>query len=372
MRVAIVAPLFAPLVPGEPYGPHAFLVDLARTLQGRDHEVTVYAPAGSHMPDIRIREVAVDPLVGGAMVVPRRGSAGAHTPAAAGTAVSAEVLSALRQAFGDVYVAIDDDGADVISQHAFDAEAFELAGGRPVLHTLHLPPIAPRVVAAARDAVWLATVSAASWRDWRAAGVEVGYVLRNGVPAQEAKPEPDAIEPVALMAGRISPEKGVATGIRAALRAGLRPRVVGEPYDREYFETEVQPLLGSAELIPTVPREQLWRFMARAAVTLLPIAWEEPFGLVAAEAQMAGCPVAGFRRGALPEVVEEGVSGLLVEPGDEDALVWAIGAARRLPRDRVAASARRRLGIDAAVDGYERVLAEIAARAAANRVDRPG
>jgi len=321
------------------------------------------------MPGITIREVSVSPLVREAQLVPHRHSPGASPPAAIGAVASADVAFAVRQAFGDVYAAIDQDGADVISQHAFDAQAFELGAGRRVLHTLHLPPIAPRVVAAARSAEWLAAVSEATRRDWQAAGVKVSLVLRNGVPTRD--PGHPAVEPVALMAGRISPEKGVATGIRAALRAGLRPRVVGEPDDREYFEVEVRPLLGSAELVPTVPREQLWRLMGHAAVTLLPIAWEEPFGLVAAESQMAGCPVAGYRRGALPEVVEEGVSGLLVEPGDEDALVRAIGAAQKLPRDRVAASARRRLGIDAAVDAYERAFDEIVARTAA-RMNRAG
>ncbi len=357
MKIAIVAPLFAPLLPAQPYGPHAFLVDLARTLERRGHEVTVYGPAGSRMPGITIREVKVSPLLGKAELIPHLHVPGTTPPPATRSVVSVDVASALQQAFGDVYAAIDRDRADIISQHAFDAEALELAAGRAVLHTLHLPPIVPRVVAAARHAEWLATVSDAARRDWRVAGVEVQFVLRNGVPAQDRDRAP--VEPIALMAGRISPEKGVATGIRVALRAGLRPVVVGEPYDFEYFEAEVRPLLGSAELVPTVPREQLWQFMARATVTLLPIDWEEPFGLVAAEAQMAGCPVAGYRRGALPEVVEEGVSGFLVEPGDENALVRAIGAARNLPRDEVAASAHRRLGIDAAVDSYERAFGEI-------------
>lgn len=78
--------------------------------------------------------------------------------------------------------------------------------------------------------------------------------------------------------------------------------------------------------------------------------------MVAAEAQMAGCPVAAYRRGAMAEVVEDGVSGVLAEPDDVEALARAIGRCVELDRDAVRASAQRRLGLDAAVERYEAVL----------------
>ena len=82
--------------------------------------------------------------------------------------------------------------------------------------------------------------------------------------------------------------------------------------------------------------------------------------MVAAEAQMAGCPVAAYRRGAMPEVIEEGVSGFLAEPDDVTDLARAIRACMSLDRTAVAASARRRLGLAAALDGYEAALREVA------------
>lgn len=100
--------------------------------------------------------------------------------------------------------------------------------------------------------------------------------------------------------------------------------------------------------------------MAGTAVTVCAVRWDEPFGLVAAEAQMAGCPVAGYRRGALPEVVEGGVGGILVDPDDIDALSGAIRDCLTLDRQLVRASARRRLGLEAALDRYEVALAEAA------------
>jgi glycosyltransferase involved in cell wall biosynthesis len=82
--------------------------------------------------------------------------------------------------------------------------------------------------------------------------------------------------------------------------------------------------------------------------------------MVAAEAQMAGCPVAAYRRGAMPEVVEEGVSGFLAEPDDIDALIDAVGRCMALDRLAVRSSARRRLGLDAALDRYEAALEQAA------------
>jgi len=78
--------------------------------------------------------------------------------------------------------------------------------------------------------------------------------------------------------------------------------------------------------------------------------------MVAAEAQMAGCPVAAYRRGAMPEVVEEGVSGFLAEPDDVGDLTVAVRRCLALDRAAVSSSARRRLGLGAALDRYEKAL----------------
>jgi glycosyltransferase involved in cell wall biosynthesis len=101
--------------------------------------------------------------------------------------------------------------------------------------------------------------------------------------------------------------------------------------------------------------------MGRSAVTVCAVRWDEPFGLVAAEAQMAGCPVAGYRRGALPEVVEDGVSGVLVEPDDIEALTHAIQRCVSMDRHAVRSSALRRLGMEQSLDQYEEALS-VAAR----------
>lgn len=347
MDIALGASLVSPIVEEEANGPHAVIVDLARGLAERGHRTTVYAAAGSTVAEVELVEIPVSAGADAARIRP------------AGRAPTAD----LHDDFGRMFDAIRRAGHDVLSQHAFDAPALRMDPGMPVLHTLHLPPIVPAVVRAARETLApLAAVSAASGADWRAAGVHTGWLLRNGVPDRGFNPGPP--EPAALVAGRISPEKGTHTAIRAALAAGLTPWVVGDAYDREYFDACVRPLLDQAHHLGAVARTRLASLMGRAAVLVMPVAWEEPFGLVAAEAQMAGCPVVAYRRGALEEVVEDGVSGILVEPGDEAALPPAITIALALPRAGVRASARRRLGVDRMLDAYEDALTRVRASSA--------
>ena len=339
MRIAVVASLVTPLLDAQAGGAQAFLADLARGLSRR-HEVELYCAAGSDITGVALVQIEVASEVAEARDMPG-GPPAAPNPA-------------LRDGFQRLYDELRRRDPEVVSQHAFDAEAFELARRLRVLHTLHLPPISEAMVAAALSCERpLVTVSESSRRDWARVGVSCG-VIRNGIP--DFDPGQPEVLPVALIPGRISPEKGTETAIAVARRAGLRPLVVGDPYDRQYFEVRVRPLLTEAELSPAVPRSRLLSLMASSAVTLMPVEWDEPFGLVAAESQLAGCPVAGYRRGALPEVVRQGEGGLLVEPGDPAALVAAVIAVRHLDRAQIRQQARTHLLIESTIRAYEEAL----------------
>src|SRR5258706_6936464 len=140
----------------------------------------------------------------------------------------------VEAALESMFAAVRRGRPDAVSQHAFDAPAFTLARDLPVLHTLHLPPIVPAVVAAASavPARSLATVSDACRRSWSNAGVDVAHVIRNGVAVLETGEA--AVEPVALIAGRLSPEKGIDHALHAAQKAGLRVRIAGAVYHPRY------------------------------------------------------------------------------------------------------------------------------------------
>ena len=116
--------------------------------------------------------------------------------------------------------------------------------------------------------------------------------------------------------GRLSPEKGAIEAIDIARAAGLRIDVYGDPYDADYTREQIDPRRGEpgVAIHDGVPRAAIWEVMACAEVVLCPARWEEPFGMVAAEAQACGTPVVAFRRGALDEVIVDRVTGFLVSP----------------------------------------------------------
>jgi glycosyltransferase involved in cell wall biosynthesis len=340
LRIAVIASPVTPLRSAQLGGAQAFVCDLAVGLARRGHDVTLHCAEGSSVDGVRLETVPAPADANAALVMP----GGPEPPPAPG------VTAALASMFG----AISPD-VEVISQHAFDAPAFTLARGRPVLHTLHLPPLVGPVVraAAAERAERLAAVSEATVRAWSRAGVEVGQVLPNGVP--DVPLAQGEVRRVALVAGRISPEKGIEHALAAASQVGIPVQVAGAHYDPAYA-----PDLRDAEVLGPLPRDELRRVMSLSAVTLCAVRWDEPYGMVAAEAQTAGSPVAAYRRGAMEEVVEDGVSGSLADPDDLDSLAAAIHESLSLDRAGVRASALRRLGLDAALDRYEAALARAA------------
>jgi len=325
MRIAFVAPLGAPTCDTTSRGAHIVLADLARAMKERGHAVMVFCAEGSYLNGVETAPVMAD---------------------------------ARSEAYETLRWHVDQWDPDVVFQHSTDAEAFG-SSGHPVVHTLHLNPADDATTrSAAACGEQLVAVSNDSQRRWRASGARDVHFIPNAVPDFSISRVPP--DPIALIAGRIAPERGTAAAIRVAKAARLEPVVVGEVCDRTYFAREIVPQLDRVRVLRTIPRERLWALMARAAVTLMPIEWEEPFGLVAAEAQAAGCPVVGYARGALPEVVPQGEGGVLVPVGDEAALAAAIPVARCMDRIAVREQARDRFDFDAMADAYEELLAEAA------------
>ena len=341
MKIAVVASPVTPLRPAQTGGAQSVICDLAVGMVRRGHNVLLHCAEGSEVAGVELVMVPAPPDAQQALVMP----GGARAIPAPG----------VTRAITAMFRGIEASRPDVVSQHAFDAPAFELAEELPSLHTLHLPPIEPAVIAAVRliQSARLATVSQSCRRDWETAGVQVGRVIRNGVSDWPVTVDP--VDDIALIAGRISPEKGIDHALEAARLAGVRCRIAGSLYDPDYVVD-----FAGAEMMGSIPRDDLRCVMGRSAVTVCAIRWEEPFGLVAAEAQMAGCPVAAYRRGAMPEVVEEGVSGFLAVPDDVHDLARAIVKCLALDRGKVRASAQRRLGLEDMLNRYEAALSEVA------------
>jgi glycosyltransferase involved in cell wall biosynthesis len=158
----------------------------------------------------------------------------------------------------------------------------------------------------------------------------------HGLPETLYTPQPVEQQYLAFL-GRISPEKRVDTAIRIAEKCGMKIKVAAkiDAADREYFENEIKPLfdLPHVEYIGEIADKDKATFLSGAHALLFPIDWPEPFGLVMIEAMACGTPVIAFNRGSVPEVIDEGVSGFVVE--DEIGAVAAVNRIHTLSRERV-------------------------------------
>jgi glycosyltransferase involved in cell wall biosynthesis len=165
-----------------------------------------------------------------------------------------------------------------------------------------------------------------------------------------------------VFAGRFSPEKGAADAIAIAQIAGIEIDLFGDSYDANYTERHVEPRRAEpgVAIHAAVEQTELWEVMARAAVVLCPAKWEEPFGMVAAEAQACGTPVVAFRRGALPEVIIDGSTGFLIEPDDHQAAAQAVNRAFVLSRAACRAHAETDLDIERSLDAHELLYERLA------------
>lgn len=139
--------------------------------------------------------------------------------------------------------------------------------------------------------------------------------------------------------GRISPEKRVDRAIKIAERVGMPLKIAAkvDGQDREYFEESIAPLLESSnvEFLGEIGEDEKGEFLGNARALLFPIDWPEPFGLVLIEAMSCGTPVVAYRHGSVPELVEEGETGYIVEEFDEavEAVQDIDGISRRRCRE---------------------------------------
>lgn len=155
----------------------------------------------------------------------------------------------------------------------------------------------------------------------------------HGLPERLLTPQPVKPSYLAFL-GRIAPEKALDRAIRIAGRCGLPLKIAAkiDPVDRDYFATEIEPLLDQPgiEYIGEISDRDKAAFLSGAIALLLPIGWPEPFGLVMIEAMACGTPVVGFHAGSVPEVIDDGVTGYVVK--DETGAVAAVGRIDRLSR----------------------------------------
>ena len=354
MRIALVAPLVTPIREPQLGGSQALVADLARGLTDRGHRVDVFAAAGSEIPGITVIHTGVDAAeLASLLYRPDRPWAAAN--------------QAQEKAFRTVFDMVGRHTYDVVHNHAFDPPAVRCAAvlASTVIHTLHLPPDALMAAAlnqALRSAKppTIAAVSATSAAQWRRL-TRVDHVLRDGVPVDRI-PWSAAAGDGLLFAGRFSPEKGAVDAIAIARRAGVPIDLYGDPYDPDYAREQIEPHRGDPGVVIQggIARVELWTRMTGYRAILTPAKWEEPFGMVAAEAQAAGTPVIAYRRGALPEIVADRRTGIIVAPDDIAGAVAAVEDVTMISRAECRRHAEANLSLDATITAHEELYTRIA------------
>ena len=335
LRIAQLAPLWAP-VPPRGYGGRERMVHLlTEELVRRGHDVTLVA-SGDSRTAARL-EAVIDRCLIDAM--------------ADGQAYEERCyeLQAAALAFAGAH------GADLVHSH-LGAAFVPLAGlaARPVVHSVpHAVTVDDRWVLARHPAAHVCFVSEA--QRGAAPHLPNGRVVHNACDFASFSMVPAAGRYLAFL-GRMAAHKGPATAIRLARRTGWPIVLAGEPMtaeERRYFAEEVEPLVDGDRVrhVGGVDDREKALLLGGAAALVFPIEWEEPFGIVMIEAMACGTPVVALSRGAVPEVVDEGVTGFAAS--DPEALPDLLRLARGLDRRRVRAHAERRFGVAAMVDAYE-------------------
>jgi len=339
MRIAQISPLYVPVPPTDYGGTERIVYTLTEELVKRGHEVTLFAAAGSKT-SATLHRSAPEPLwdSGGSTL--------------SWHAVEIERLIRRSREF------------DVIHSH-IDVVPW-LGGERyqaPLVTTMHgrLDQLEQRA-ALSEFAGWpLVSISDAQRRPVLDLELRWAATVYHGLPLDEMYSLGDGGGGYLAFVSRLAPEKGPAVAIEVARRAGMKLVMAGPvPSEQsEYFESELKPLMDRAgvEYVGSLDDAGKNEVIGKAAGFLVPIQWDEPFGLAFIETLATGTPVISCPRGSLPELIEPGRHGFLA--AGEDELVEACGRLGEVNREECRRYVLERFSPERMAEGYERVYTDL-------------
>lgn len=346
LRIALVGPSRYPVSQPFAGGLEAHVWALSAALRARGHHVTLFAAAGSD-PEVADEVVSFPPLRSG-------------TTARRDISKDAELVRAEDSAYEAVMASLERRGRgsfDVIHNHALHPVPLAAVDRLdvPMVSTFHTPPL-PRMVEAlagsSRRNLCLVAVSRHAAASWTTLADEV-HVVHNGVDTENWRPGPGGDRLV--WSGRLVPEKGAELAMAAARIVGRPLDLAGPIGDEAYFRGRIEPQLGSeVRYLGHLDHRDLSTVVGRSRAALVTPRWDEPYGLVVAEALACGTPVAAFARGGIPEILSIRC-GRLAAPDDAAALAQAAVQAAELSRDDVRRHAEELCSMERMVSEYESI-----------------
>jgi glycosyltransferase involved in cell wall biosynthesis len=343
LRIALIASNRFPIAQPFAGGLEAHVWHLARGLVAAGHHVTLFAAHGTDAAlgcsEFVVRELRLSSTAAADPAMPAWTFMSDHH---AYLSLVLELAGAARDSF------------DVIHNHSLHylPIAHAPAFPTPTVCTLHTPPtpwLESAIAVTGGAGVQFAAVSRHTARAWAPMVPEV-EVVPNGIDT-DRWPLGAGGGPLVWF-GRLTPEKGPHLAIEAARRAGLPLRLAGPRSDPDYFDSQIAPCLDDRiRYVGHLKHTELAALVGRAAAALVTPMWDEPYGLVVAEALSCGTPVVAFARGGIPEVVDASC-GRLVAPGDTAAMATAIIQAMALPRAGVRSRALQRCSARTMLAGY--------------------
>ncbi len=352
MKIAVVGLLHNPIAQPFAGGMESHTWWLAKRLIDRGHQVTLFA-SGDSDPSLGLAPCNISAL---AMHPPRQ--------------TELERYSCNKQAYNNVIRQLQQGSFDIIHNNALYpfllSKANELPA--PMLSVIHATPYEALVsalrAAVAQDiaqklkAVVVSGSLANEWKD-----IMPLDVVYNGIDVDSWPFAPEAPTAQALWYGRIVPEKAPHLAVEAALKAKYDINVAGPISDEQYFKEKLEPLLANDRVhyLGHLSHQEIQRALSQASVFVNTPRWQEPYGIVYAEALASGTPVAAFARGAAEEILTERC-GVTVKGESVEQLAAAIQAAATLSRKDCRSRAESFCNIDSMIDSYERIYHQLLRR----------
>lgn len=350
MRIGIIAHLKYPIA--EPFAGglemHTHL--LARSLRDRGHSVTVFASSRSE-PELGLEAICAETAI-------------SHVGTAEATDIA---FFQEHHAYLSLMTELRHRRFDLIHNNSLHYLPVSMADSlpMPMVTTLHTPPFCwlesgIRLCRARNNAFVAVSNSVAGL--WEHV-MPTDAVIMNGIDLDRFAYRPSSnLDNYLVWYGRIVPEKGLHLAIAAARKVGLPLKIAGPILDEGYFRDQIAPHLGTGAIhVGHLSHAELAELVGGARAFLCTPMWDEPYGLVVAEALACGVPVAAFARGAIPEILDA-TCGVLAEPDDVGSLAYAALNALSLDRRACRRRAERVCNASRMIDAYEALYLRLTAQ----------